>query len=225
MRIAFYTLLFTFLTVSLTAQLSVESSVVKGKSSSERVALYFTVTNTSSETQTFFWNLDRSDAIPSQWALSVCDTNTCYDWGADTCPCDEPSKLAAGEQYTFTVNVDPNGVADNYEVNFNVLDKCEGGKVIDSGALRYNIIGETTEKPKSSSIVIYPNPTFDTFEVTEDSNVKSIAIYNIIGKEVLTVSHTTGQFHDVSFLNEGIYLVRMLDATKEVVKVIRMTKE
>ena len=85
--------------------------------------------------------------------------------------------------------------------------------------MRYNIIGETTEKPKSSSIVIYPNPTFDTFEVTEDSNVKSIAIYNIIGKEVLTVSHTTGQFHDVSFLNEGIYLVRMLDATLSLIHI------
>lgn len=226
MRLAFYTLLISCLTVSLSAQLSVESNAVKGASSSERVALYFTVSNTSTQAKSFFWNLDNS-SLPSGWAISVCDTNTCYDWGADTCPCDEPAQLAAGEQYTFTVNVDPNGVPDNYEVNFNVLDKCENSKVLDSGILTYNILGEqaAAEKPKSNSIVIYPNPTFETFEVTEDSSIKTIAIYNIIGKEVMTVNHRAGQLHDVSTLNEGIYLVRMLDANNEVVKVIRMTKE
>ena len=148
MRLAFYTILFIFLTVGLSAQLSVESSVVNGKSSSQRVALYFTVTNTSTETQTFYWDLDSSAALPGEWALSVCDTNTCYDWGADSCPCDEPAELGAGEKYTFTVNVDPNGVADNYEVDFRVTDKCENSKVIDKGTLSYSCLLYTSPSPR-----------------------------------------------------------------------------
>jgi hypothetical protein len=228
MRLTFYTLAFMLLTTGLFGQLKVESGAVKGKSTSERVALYFTVTNTSDQEQTFYWDLERSAQMPSDWELSVCDTNTCYDWGSESCPCDEPAKLAPGEEYTFIVNVDPNGIEANYGVDFRLLDKCEDSKVLDSGKLTYNISNAvTSEKPKStsSSIVIYPNPTFDTFEVTEDSAIKTIAIYNIVGKKVMSVEHRAGQLHDVTTLDEGIYLVRMLDATNEVVKVIRMTKE
>jgi len=78
---------------------------------------------------------------------------------------------------------------------------------------------------ESENIMIYPNPTDDSFRINDDLSVKSIAIFNIIGKNVLTEKHIPSLGHDISTLQKGIYLVRLMDSKNETVKVIRLTKK
>lgn len=85
---------------------------------------------------------------------------------------------------------------------------------------QYNV-----SKKSSAKSLIYPNPTFDSFSIKNDSEVDEISIFNIVGKKVLTESHITGEEHKVSELKRGIYLVRLLNEDDEVLQVIRLTKK
>ena len=78
---------------------------------------------------------------------------------------------------------------------------------------------------KTTETMVYPNPCFDSFSIKNDLQVKSISIYNIVGKEVLTASHIHEGVHDVSALRKGIYLVQLLDEEAQVINVLRLTKK
>lgn len=227
MKQAFYILILSALSLSVSAQFSVESTGTVGDAGSSKIPLYFTVTNTSDVTQQFFWDIDRPAGIPADWDFSICDTNTCYDWGRETSPCNEPSVLAAGASATFTLNTNPNGLSGNHAVNFRILSDCDAASsAIIAKTQTFDVTApENVTAPQKSDILIYPNPTFNSFQVTDDSNIKSLSIYNVVGSEMMTLRHTKGKYHDVSKLDKGIYLVRMIDNDNDVVKVIRMTKK
>jgi len=78
------------------------------------------------------------------------------------------------------------------------------------------------DKPKG---IVYPNPTYNSFSIKNDKAVASITIFNIVGKEILTEKHISGEAHDVTFLKKGIYLIRMADEEEQVLNVVRMTKK
>ena len=64
---------------------------------------------------------------------------------------------------------------------------------------------------QSESISIYPNPANDVLQITSSTEMKSIRIYNIVGK--LVAQHNlNGQLKmsiNISDLTSGIYLVNI----------------
>ena len=73
-------------------------------------------------------------------------------------------------------------------------------------------------------VKLYPNPTTDFIQITNDDNVSKVAFYNIIGKRLNTSVHYAGKSHDVSTLQKGIYLVRLFDEDDKVISVFRLNK-
>jgi len=81
------------------------------------------------------------------------------------------------------------------------------------------------QKPKTEvQISIFPNPTSDFFTFKNDREVKTVAVYNIIGKEIKRYSHTVGQSYSVDDLQKGIYIVRLFDRSNKVFKVFRLNR-
>ncbi len=67
----------------------------------------------------------------------------------------------------------------------------------------------TTERKSDSDIyTIYPNPAGNSFQISNESGLKGVRIYDITGREVY-ISQSSGinQDMDVSMLKTGIYLV------------------
>ncbi|MCB9335341.1 MAG: T9SS type A sorting domain-containing protein [Flavobacteriales bacterium] len=63
----------------------------------------------------------------------------------------------------------------------------------------------------TATVEIYPNPTKGLINFLNSNNIKTISIFDISGKEVLT---STGSNHlDISYVEKGIYIVKIL--TKE----------
>ena len=82
----------------------------------------------------------------------------------------------------------------------------------------------TNDNNSSSKLSVYPNPTTDYFQVSELPGLKSIELFNIVGKKIRTFDAAPEKQYYVGDMVDGIYLVRMLSSTKKVLKTIRLSK-
>ena len=60
-----------------------------------------------------------------------------------------------------------------------------------------------------TNIAIYPNPTNNTLFITGNETPIAVAIYNVLGKEVLSVKNTNNI--NVQALPSGVYVIRISD--------------
>jgi Flp pilus assembly secretin CpaC len=65
-------------------------------------------------------------------------------------------------------------------------------------------------------ISIYPNPTNDKLFIQGLSSSSRVSIYNVLGKLVL--SQTISKEIDVKQLSKGIYMLKIVDEQKEIVR-------
>jgi len=65
-------------------------------------------------------------------------------------------------------------------------------------------------------ISIYPNPTNDKLFIQGLSDATKVSIYNVLGKLVL--SQTISKEIDVNNLQSGIYIIKIADEQKEIVR-------
>jgi len=66
------------------------------------------------------------------------------------------------------------------------------------------------------NISIYPNPVKDKLYIQGLSNTSKVSIYNVLGKLVL--SETTKSEIDVDNLQSGIYIIKIVDEQKEIIR-------
>jgi hypothetical protein len=63
-----------------------------------------------------------------------------------------------------------------------------------------------------SNLIIYPNPTTDSFKISSEIitlNDFTIQVFNILGKKVLEKLNSNSRTVDISFLESGIYLLKI----------------
>ena len=70
------------------------------------------------------------------------------------------------------------------------------------------------DKPLFNDIYLHPNPSSDFIQGL--SNPTKISVYNILGKLVL--SKTTSSEINVDNLQNGIYILKIVDEQKEIVR-------
>lgn len=182
-----------------------------------------TIFNNSGRDVEFYWSIDRGN-VPDEWQFYLCDTNLCYTPNVQSCPCSKPNLLAPGESGVLMMHILPNGVDAVGVITLSILTECDGTVSEVDLPITYEVGTTSTNTVElNKDINLYPNPAFDNINLQEDENVDYIEIYNIVGKKIKSLTHSTGQSHDVSELNKGIYLVRLLDKSNNILKVIRMT--
>lgn len=60
--------------------------------------------------------------------------------------------------------------------------------------------------------LVYPNPVADKFRM--NTNVSSLSIYDIHGKQVKSVNNPADEI-DISSLNDGVYMIRLVDTNSQ----------
>ena len=75
------------------------------------------------------------------------------------------------------------------------------------------------------NLKVYPNPAKSYFSVTENEAVLTIELYNIVGRKLNSYEMKAGMKYDISDLQKGMYLVRLIDHNDKVVKTLRLQKE
>lgn len=187
---------------------------------------HFQVKNETDQEVSAYWELITSDDFPSEWSTFLCDNNSCYTSWIKNCPESKPNVFASGVSNEWILHLRPNQVAGSAQVTIRIhYPQASGDSTIVDHV--FNITAETTSNTVEvdvAQLLIYPNPTSDFFQIQQDDAVAKIGVYNVVGKEMMMLEHSTGQSHNIQHLNKGIYLVRLLDAQGSVLKSMKLSR-
>lgn len=166
---------------------------------------YARLKNNSNQTLTLVW---RREIISqhSNWEISICDKNNCYLPHIET----RELVLSAGEESNLDVHVRHNGARGNGEIKLLVFDKNNPS---DSTSAIYIFTSGTTSTKKvafGENIKIWPNPAQDYFMVSDSKNIGRIEVLDLLGNQVKSYDPRSHAQFDVSNLNPGIYMVRLI---------------
>ena len=117
------------------------------------------------------------------------------------------------EPGTYTIEVKHKGVLKNGSQEFSLIADAANGLTLSSKDF-------SIEK----SIQIYPNPAQDfvSFSLPSEFNLKSIKVYDVLGKEVLSTNEFSNNQLRIGSLNKGVYLITFVsDATTVTSKFIK----
>lgn len=184
------------------------------------------ITNSGDEPTLAFWEFEPDEGFPDGWKFQVCDLNLCYFWG-----------IARSSTSTSIQNVIEPNQTDTFKIKVaNIISEELPISGVGSGTLKLysdegfeNLYAESscmvsTTNTELINVSIYPNPTTNRFQISNDQDVSKIMIYNIAGEQIWRSNHTQGMSHNMSSLRSGLFLVRLANDEGEEVKVIKMTK-
>ena len=186
------------------------------------------------ETQTMTWKRTIND-IPDYWTSSVCDFTLCWSPNADA-PGDY-FEAPADTMGSVFVKFDARNFKDGV---YNPVPGCGTVEVVFYSVLdsaNYNAVGlfkaflGTTSddcdvaiiSPElDNSFAVYPNPAINTINnyASKSAFVQQVSIVNLVGHEVARFDWNTanGKMElDVTDLTQGIYFVRLVDGSSQVV--------
>lgn len=217
--------IFTFIVVGLQAQLSYgpENLSYEGPNDESGLVQY-EVMNDTDEGVNFYWTLDRGNS-PEEWKFSICDRNSCYAYGVETCPSSKPNEFMRNELFSgFQLHIKPEGVNGVADVTMKFYSIDNPNEVYLEIPFALTIGSTSTEEINVESIALYPNPSTDFFQIRNDDNVKHISLHSILGKKVFDMNHESEKAYNISDLGRGMYMVRMYDRDGDVIKVLRLSK-
>ena len=84
---------------------------------------------------------------------------------------------------------------------------------VDMGAYEYDLALNSVSFQTQNNFKIYPNPTSYSLTIDTTEEIKSISIYSLDGKEIL---HSFEKNIDVSGLQNGMYLVKIINTTNTI---------
>ena len=100
------------------------------------------------------------------------------------------------------------GITYEYDINFNTWNELEGEE-FKSYWYYTKISILSADKLETSTFAIYPNPTSNTLFISGNETPITVAIYNVLGKEVLSIKKTDNI--NVAKLPSGVYIIRISD--------------
>lgn len=73
-------------------------------------------------------------------------------------------------------------------------------------------------------IQVYPNPVQTHFSINNNTQVKDIVVFNLVGKELKRFVYSDNERYFLGDLPKGIYLVQFLDRQKNILTTRRVNK-
>ena len=214
------------LSVGAIAQVEISPEVIVLEADmNSQIFISITITNNTDEVQTLYWNYEPGDTYPENWKSQICDLNLCYAWDAFASSNALPNEFPIGESKVFTLKI-KNNVDENLPISgtsYGILELYTDPDRTDLAASTEPLVTSTTDRDLGD-VVIYPNPTTESFQLKNDENIAKINVYNIVGRLVSTMNHSSGMVHDVTSLRTGMYLVRLENRDGDVVKSMRLSK-
>ncbi len=130
-------------------------------------------------------------------------------------------------KHPFNFHVMPNGGEHDFTFVVELFDVNDATNVYSSIDIRLNTKTSTSTEDEelNEKLTVYPNPTAETFKIKNDKRIASLAIYNIVGKQIEKFEHTSGKEYNIGKLRKGVYLVRLFDEQGNAIKALRLSKK
>jgi len=221
--------LFLLVSVGLSAQLNIDPAVIEVNdlATSGDIQIDFTVENLDADNAaSFLWRIVEPENFPSEWHVYICDVVTCWFHTVHTCPDTDPNILDPGASFVYQFHVNPRDQEAEHVFTFELFYANDPSTVLSSTEITVSTLSSSTDEAElTSGLALYPNPTTEYFQIMEDELVNTVAIYNIVGKQINTFKHEAGQLYYVNNLRKGMYLVRLFDESGKTVKALRLSKD
>jgi len=217
--------------------ISVQHDTVTLSGAGFHEASNYLINNTTSAV-TVEWRV-LSTNFPSDWLSNtgICDNATCIS-GAGLWPVAttyESNPYAASiTNGMFKLQIDlatasGTTTTGTHYMRIRLNNKFAAGDT----AIQTYVVTKTTTSVKvvkaTGDVTMYPNPATTALNVVFDGNadIKNIAVFNIIGKQVnmFKVGSSTSASLNVENLPSGIYFVRLMNGNGEVVATRKFTKQ
>jgi hypothetical protein len=159
-----------------------------------------------------YWYLDNTDAARTRpWCYWLDAANkTIVDNEAEFRPSTYSTDSPDWQEYKVTVTAPATAV----KLRFEMRSYAEG--TIGGGSIYYDDMSVTSnlsvKQNSISGLNVYPNPVVNgKLFITTDSNAtKSIVIFDVLGKQVLS-ANVNNQALNVSRLNQGVYIIKITE--------------
>lgn len=189
------------------------------------------VIRNNSETQVRLkWVLEVVEA-PEGWEVSVCDNNACYTPNIisnidASIGINAPLVLMPGDTSLLDARVLPNFVGGSGKVKVHLSMSDDPDNVFLTVDYEITVQDQTTSvsEVEKNKIRIFPNPTSDYIQLTNNSIVDHLDIYNVVGRKVRSFQANFGGRYDISNLPNGLYLVSLMNEKEGVLKTLRLRK-
>lgn len=203
------------------------------------VKLSSTISNNSNQDEELAWKIKQTSGS-SEWQPQVSVNGASggsFGWGILSnydlaLPNPVPLVIESGDNSYFDLSVRPNQMegCGTFELTLRSFSDTSNILLTEIYTFKFNVDADcnplvSIEKINTAAINIYPNPTVDYFSITDNSDVRFIQIFNIIGKKMGIAPFQSGESINVSNFPNGLYLVRMLDDDGVVLKTTNLTKQ
>ncbi len=206
-----YLLLF-FLLLSagqLSAQVTLDPQqivVAEVSPDSTQVIGYSRVKNNADATRTYRW-VRTVRSLSEGWETAVCDTNLCYLPHVDSMEFELSAQLEAN----LNVYVYPNELEGSAIVEVKVFD-VDNPEHSATAVYYFNEAPSNTPKRnRHRNLQVYPNPTRNIFQVSDNEIVGRVILFNLLGRPLKTYSYVPGDLYRLDELPKGTYLVQLQD--------------
>lgn len=196
--------------------------------------IYNYIHNNSGMTTTFDWKV-LSHTLPQSWvdnaAFGLCDNVTCYGTSILSGSTQTTDTFGNGSKCLFKLQMD--GSASSVTPGGPYFINVEVSEGSTTDTVTFSVVKFTTGVTKVSiaakdDVIVYPNPARNEVNVTfsKDAGVKSVAVYNLVGKQMMAY-RTTGNSAklDIDKIPSGIYFIRLMDGNGQVVTTRRFTHQ
>lgn len=199
---------------------------------------YITVTNNTNETIELKWErIVVLENTQEEWQSQICDNNLCYGFNTSTNydpdnGLDAPFILGPGESFAeFALHVWPRMTegCGQYKIRFSRTSAPDEILAVAHFDVSVNkpdcvFLSSTEEQEALADVVLYPNPTTNQFNLSNNDVVKSLTIFNILGKQMKHINYFNGDAVDVADLADGMYLVALHNEDGQTLKTLRLSK-
>jgi hypothetical protein len=197
---------------------------------STTIDVHNSVLNLSSTTSLIMaWKVTDSFVSGGWHIVGLCDNNLCYP--QPTTATHESLSINPSTPMDTKVQFDGTNAPNNSFcwVTIRYWDKNSPFVIKNITYIAYkNPTGVTGVTREDDDILLYPNPARDVVNVVFDGNagIKSVAIYNMIGKVVSAykVAGNSAKL-EIDGIPSGIYFVRLLDAQGRIVATRKFTHQ
>ncbi len=179
--------------------------------------------NESDTTYTMYWKLVKDTSTwKTGWITNLCDRNFCYGDNSDVCKLE--NEWPTGE-IDFEFHFKSKNIPGCTIIKVILYgDKALTEEIYRTTININNCYNSAKDVTLPSNIKLYPNPASEYFQITNDSNVDKIRVYNIFGREVKSFYHYNNAQHEIGELKAGMYILKLLDNKNQLVKSMKLQK-
>lgn len=186
------------------------------------------LSNLSGDVMDVRWTFELVDS-PAEWIILLCDDANCFSGqSAGNFSAPEALQIEADDSSIWKMSLRPFQAEGCGKIVFKFYEDSDTNTVIytEEFDICFSGIVSTKEfETKVSNLNVYPNPVRSSINISDDSIVDEVIIYNLLGKPVKRFDMYMDNSLDLSDLRDGVYLVGMYNEEQGLLKTSRILKK